>query len=128
METTSYQVQSLQSITSKVQEVVKGKTNEQGIAKFEKLPAGKYTYKETFAPEGYLINEETFSFEIKTDGEIIKHVVADQKKKFHQHKKRHNQSNRNNHSQNNQNHNQRSHKHHRSLKNLYQHQRNHNTL
>ncbi|HDR4738250.1 TPA: Cys-Gln thioester bond-forming surface protein [Bacillus cereus] len=62
------------------QEVVKGKTNEQGIAKFEKLPAGKYTYKETFAPEGYLINEETFSFEIKTDGEIIKHVVADQKK------------------------------------------------
>ncbi len=28
----------------------------------------------------YLINEETFSFEIKTDGEIIKHVVADQKK------------------------------------------------
>ncbi|PFO27159.1 cell wall anchor [Bacillus thuringiensis] len=62
------------------QEVVKGKTNEQGIAKFEKLSAGKYTYKETFAPEGYLINEETFSFEIKTDGEIIKHVVADQKK------------------------------------------------
>ncbi|PEE32263.1 adhesin, partial [Bacillus cereus] len=62
------------------QEVVKGKTNKQGIAKFEKLPAGKYTYKETFAPEGYLINEETFSFEIKTDGEIIKHVVADQKK------------------------------------------------
>ena len=62
------------------QEVVKGKTNEEGIAKFEKLPAGKYTYKETFAPEGYLINEETFSFEIKTDGEIIKHVVADQKK------------------------------------------------
>ncbi|MEW9574646.1 prealbumin-like fold domain-containing protein [Bacillus toyonensis] len=33
-------------------EVVKGKTNEQGIAKFEKLPAGKYTYKETFAPAG----------------------------------------------------------------------------
>ena len=28
----------------------------------------------------YVITEETFSFEIKTDGEIIKHVVADQKK------------------------------------------------
>ncbi|NSW39784.1 adhesin, partial [Bacillus sp. Xin1] len=40
-------------------EVVKGKTDEKGIAKFEKLPYGKYTYKETFAPEGYLINEET---------------------------------------------------------------------
>ena len=64
----------------KGEEVVKGKTNEQGIAKFDKLPYGKYTYKETFAPEGYLINEEIFSFEIKTDGEIIKHTVKDQKK------------------------------------------------
>ncbi|MCQ6288677.1 SpaA isopeptide-forming pilin-related protein [Bacillus cereus] len=61
-------------------EVVKGKTNEQGIAKFEKLPAGKYTYKETLAPNGYLINEETFHFEIKNDGEIIKHTVQDKKK------------------------------------------------
>ncbi|HDR5353798.1 TPA: adhesin, partial [Bacillus thuringiensis] len=60
--------------------VVKGKTNEQGIAKFEKLPVGKYTYKETLAPEGFLINEETFSFEIKVDGEIIKHTVQDKKK------------------------------------------------
>ncbi|MEN1938252.1 SpaA isopeptide-forming pilin-related protein [Paenibacillus sp. 102] len=64
----------------KGKEVVKGKTNKEGIAKFEKLLAGKYTYKETFAPEGYLINEETFSFEIKKDGEIIKHTVKDQKK------------------------------------------------
>ncbi|HEQ3527501.1 TPA: Cys-Gln thioester bond-forming surface protein [Bacillus cereus] len=64
----------------KGEEVVKGKTNEQGIAKFEKLPAGKYTYKETLAPQGYLINEEIFSFEIKTDGEIIKHKVQDKKK------------------------------------------------
>ncbi|MBC6975393.1 LPXTG cell wall anchor domain-containing protein, partial [Bacillus sp. Xin] len=61
-------------------EVVKGKTDEKGIAKFEKLPYGKYTYKETFAPEGYLINEETFPFEIKQDGEIIKHTVKDKKK------------------------------------------------
>ncbi|WIY59038.1 SpaA isopeptide-forming pilin-related protein [Bacillus arachidis] len=61
-------------------EVVKGKTNEQGIAEFEKLPYGKYTYKETLAPDGYLINEETFSFEIKEDGQIIKHTVQDKKK------------------------------------------------
>ncbi|PEA83838.1 thioester domain-containing protein [Bacillus pseudomycoides] len=60
--------------------VVKGKTNEQGIAKFDKLPAGKYTYKETLAPNGYLINEETFHFEIKNDGDIIKHTVQDKKK------------------------------------------------
>ncbi|MBY0596945.1 SpaA isopeptide-forming pilin-related protein [Bacillus bingmayongensis] len=61
-------------------EVVKGKTNEEGIATFEKLSAGKYTYKETIAPDGYLINEETFSFEIKKDGQIIKHTVKDEKK------------------------------------------------
>ncbi|PDY47483.1 thioester domain-containing protein, partial [Bacillus pseudomycoides] len=60
--------------------VVKGKTNEQGIAKFDKLPAGKYTYKETLAPAGYVINEETFSFEIKQNGEIIKHTVQNKKK------------------------------------------------
>lgn len=64
----------------KGEEVVKGKTNAEGIAKFEKLPCGKYTYKETFAPEGYLINEETFRFEIKEDGQIIKHTVKDEKK------------------------------------------------
>ncbi|MGG0168470.1 SpaA isopeptide-forming pilin-related protein, partial [Bacillus tropicus] len=59
-------------------EVVKGKTNEQGIAKF-KLPYGKYTYKETIAPNGYVINEETFAFEIKENGEIIKHIVKNKK-------------------------------------------------
>ncbi|MGE6553483.1 SpaA isopeptide-forming pilin-related protein, partial [Bacillus mycoides] len=66
----------------KGEEVVKGKTNEQGIAKFERLPYGKYTYKETLAPDGYLINEETFSFEIKADSEIIKHTVQDKKKEI----------------------------------------------
>lgn len=63
----------------KGEEVLKGKTDQNGIAKF-KLPYGKYTYKETFAPEGYLLNEEIFSFEIKEDGQIIKHTVKDQKK------------------------------------------------
>ncbi|PFZ03379.1 adhesin, partial [Bacillus pseudomycoides] len=60
--------------------IVKGKTNEEGIATFEKLPAGKYIYRETIAPNGYLINEETFRFEIKEDGQIIKHTVKDEKK------------------------------------------------
>ncbi len=58
--------------------VAKGKTNEQGIAKF-KLGYGKYTYKETISPDGYRLNEETFSFEIKQNGEIVKHTVADEK-------------------------------------------------
>ncbi|EJR64333.1 MSCRAMM family protein, partial [Bacillus cereus] len=60
-------------------EVVKGKTNAEGIAKFENLPFGKYTYRETGAPDGYMLNEETFSFEIKQNGEIVKHIVADEK-------------------------------------------------
>ncbi|MED2805563.1 VaFE repeat-containing surface-anchored protein [Bacillus thuringiensis] len=60
-------------------EVVKGKTDGKGIAKFEKLPFGKYTYKETVAPKGYVLNEETFSFEIKENGQIIKHIVKDEK-------------------------------------------------
>lgn len=64
----------------KGEEVVKGKTDQNGIAKFAILPYGKYTYRETLAPEGYLINEETFSFEIKENGQIIKHTVKDEKK------------------------------------------------
>lgn len=64
----------------KGEEVVKGKTDQNGIAKFTILPYGKYTYRETLAPEGYLINEETFSFQIKENGQIIKHTVKDEKK------------------------------------------------
>ncbi|MDC2865193.1 SpaA isopeptide-forming pilin-related protein [Bacillus sp. BP-3] len=60
-------------------EIAKGKTDQNGTATF-KLPYGKYTYKETLAPDGYVINDETFSFEIKEDGQIIKHTVKDQKK------------------------------------------------
>ena len=60
-------------------EVAKGKTDQNGTATF-KLPYGKYTFKETLAPDGYVINDETFSFEIKEDGQIIKHTVKDQKK------------------------------------------------
>lgn len=58
--------------------VVKGKTDEKGIAKF-KLGYGKYAYKETVSPDGYMLNEETFSFEIKQNGEVVKHTVADEK-------------------------------------------------
>lgn len=59
--------------------VAKGKTNEQGIATF-KLGYGKYTYKETVAPDGYVLNEETFPFEIKENGQIIRHTVKNAKK------------------------------------------------
>ena len=73
----NYQMQSLQSTTNK-ERSSKRKTDEKGVAKF-KLPYGKYTYKETIAPNGYVINEETFAFEIKENGEIIKHIVKNKK-------------------------------------------------
>ena len=77
----NYRMQNLQSTTNK-ERSSKRKTNEQGIAKF-KLPYGKYTYKETIAPNGYVVNEETFAFEIKENGEILKHIVKIRKKKRH---------------------------------------------
>ncbi|MDC2865190.1 SpaA isopeptide-forming pilin-related protein [Bacillus sp. BP-3] len=60
------------------EEVTKGKTDANGVITF-KLPYGTYTYKETLAPEGYILNENTFSFEIKEDGQIVKHIVENKK-------------------------------------------------
>ena len=57
-------------------EVIKGKTNKEGKVIFEGIPYGKYTYKETAAPEGYILNETIFNFEIKEDGEVIKQTVT----------------------------------------------------
>lgn len=55
--------------------VAEGKTNEKGVATFE-LPAGKYTYQEFVAPEGYQIDSREFPFEIKEDGEVIKATMT----------------------------------------------------
>ena len=46
-------------------EVVKGKTDDKGIAKFEKLPFGKYTYKETVAPKGYVLMKKHSLLKLK---------------------------------------------------------------
>lgn len=37
-----------------------------------KLPLGKYEFKETAAPEGYALNTEVGTFEIKSNGEVVK--------------------------------------------------------
>lgn len=55
--------------------VVEGKTNEDGIATFDELPYGKYTYQEIEAPEGYVIDTKPYPFEIKEDGEVIKAIM-----------------------------------------------------
>jgi uncharacterized surface anchored protein len=51
--------------------VAEGVTDENGLAVFE-LTYGKYTYQEYEAPEGYVIDETRFPFEIKEDGEVVK--------------------------------------------------------
>ena len=51
--------------------VVKGKTNEKGIATF-KLDYGHYYYQEIEAPEGYMIDQTKFPFVIEKDGQIVK--------------------------------------------------------
>ena len=58
--------------------VATGRTDENGIAKFT-LRYGKYTYQEYDAPEGYLIDESEFPFEIKEDGQILKAQMTNEK-------------------------------------------------
>ena len=61
----------------------KGITDENGIYTVKNIPAGKYTFKETFAPEGYELNTTEFEFEITEDGEVIgDNVVLDDPNRF----------------------------------------------
>lgn len=56
--------------------VTKGNTGEDGKAKFH-LDYGKYFYQETGAPEGFVLDDTKFPFEIKEDGQIIKCTMKD---------------------------------------------------
>jgi LPXTG-motif cell wall-anchored protein len=46
-------------------------TDENGEALIESVPYGKYTLKETKAPEGYVLTDVAYAVEISEDGEII---------------------------------------------------------
>ncbi len=61
--------------------IAEGRTDEKGIATFE-LGYGKYYYQEFDAPEGYVIDETLFPFEIKTNGEIVKSTMTNTKKRI----------------------------------------------
>lgn len=50
--------------------VAEGYTDDNGIAEFE-LRYGKYTYQEFDAPDGYLLDESEYPFEITEDGQIV---------------------------------------------------------
>ncbi len=51
--------------------VTEATTGEDGTATVEELPYGKYTAKETTAPEGYLLDDSVFDFSIETDGQEV---------------------------------------------------------
>ena len=52
--------------------IAEGYTDENGVARFDGLRAGKYTYQELNAPDGYKVDEREFAFEITEDGKVIK--------------------------------------------------------
>lgn len=59
--------------------VATGVTDGNGLAAFT-LRYGRYTYQEYDAPEGYLIDEREFPFEIKEDGQVVKAVMTNEKR------------------------------------------------
>lgn len=46
-------------------------TDENGEIEAFYLPVGIYTFRETYSPDGFIINENTFIFEILEDGSIL---------------------------------------------------------
>ena len=52
--------------------IVKGRTDENGVVEFNELPFGKYYYQEFDAPEGYVIDEGLYAFEVTEHGQIVR--------------------------------------------------------
>lgn len=52
------------------EEVFRSLTDENGQVTFEPPAPGVYTFRETVAPAGYILNEETFTFTVNADGTI----------------------------------------------------------
>ncbi len=68
--------------------IFSGRTDETGKIVIKDLEYGEYYILEKEAPEGYVLNEEKMFFEIKTNGEIVKSTMKNQKikSKIHIHK------------------------------------------
>ncbi len=57
-----------------------GKTDVKGIVTFEQLRPGSYYFRETAAPEGYVLDRKLHPFTIKEDGEIVKCTITNRTK------------------------------------------------
>lgn len=55
----------------KGEEAGRGQTGQDGLFVLENLPYGKYTARETKAPDGYDLDESEFSFSIEEDGKTV---------------------------------------------------------
>ncbi|HHD2754492.1 TPA: collagen binding domain-containing protein, partial [Clostridium perfringens] len=51
--------------------VQKGTTNKEGIVEFNNLPYGSYTYEETKAPEGYMLDSTAVKFDINENNKVL---------------------------------------------------------
>ena len=60
--------------------VASAKTDKNGKVVFEGLKYGKYTYQETVALNGYIIDNKKYSFEIKEDGVVVKYTMTNKRK------------------------------------------------
>lgn len=59
--------------------VASGYTDSDGVAKFDNLVYGKYTYREFKAPAGYILDKREYPFDIKEDGEVVKCNITNKK-------------------------------------------------
>ena len=57
-----------------------GKTDSDGKVVFEDIKYGKYTYQETLAKEGYVIDNKEYSFEIKENEVVVKDSMINERK------------------------------------------------
>ncbi|MGY5266527.1 SpaA isopeptide-forming pilin-related protein [Paraclostridium bifermentans] len=62
-------------------EVSKAVTDKDGKVVFDNLVYGEYTYEETKAPEGYVIDNTKHAFKIETDKQVVSQTVTNGKVK-----------------------------------------------
>ena len=59
--------------------IYSGYTDHEGKILLEDLEYGEYSFKESEAPEGYILNDELHHFKIEKDGEIVKDTLSNEK-------------------------------------------------